>query len=225
MKAIAARPSLSTEVASVIRREILAGRLKAGEHLVESSFAATLGVSRAPVREALKLLRAEGLVGEEPNRGARVISLTEVDVREIYDLRAGLEARAARLLARAHRAEDAAALRHLVEDIVQAAAEDDARATYAADLVFHTTLLELTGNRRLLESFSRSVPVLRALIPLDESSYPSLSDVAQEHWRLVQAIEAGDEEAAARYAEEHVDNGGSHVVNRWLAERAEVEPE
>jgi DNA-binding FadR family transcriptional regulator len=117
MKAIAARPSLSTEVASVIRREILAGSLIAGEH---------------------------------------------------------------------------------------------------------TNLLELTGNRRLLESFNRSVPVLRALIPLDESSYPSLSDVAQEHWRLVQAIQEGDEDAAARYAEEHVDDGSSHVVNRWLGERAEA---
>jgi len=222
MKAIAARPSLATEVAAAIRQEILAGRLKAGERLVESSLATTLGVSRAPVREAIKLLSGEGLVSEEPNRGACVISLTEADVREIYDLRAALEARAARLLARARRSEDAAALRRLVEDMEKAASADDAPATSAADLVFHTTLLERTGNGRLLESFNRSVPMLRALIPLDESCYPSLSEVAEEHWRLVRAIGEGDEEAAARCVEEHVENGGTHVISRWLALQAET---
>src|SRR5450756_2935468 len=86
MQAIAARPSLATDVAALIRQEILAGKMRAGERLVESRLAADLGISRAPVREALKLLRAEGLVGQEPNRGAFVISLTDADVRELYDL-------------------------------------------------------------------------------------------------------------------------------------------
>lgn len=221
MKAISARPSLASEAAAAIRHEILSGRLKAGEHLVEANLAAKLGVSRAPVREALKLLRAEGLVGEEPNRGACVISLTDADVHEIYDLRAGLEARAARLLARAHRPEDAEALNRLVKEIELAASVGDAPATYAADLVFHTALLERTGNVRLLESFNRSVPVLRALIPLDESSYPSLNDVAEEHWRIVQAIEEGVEDAAARYAEQHVDDASGHVIDRLISERVE----
>ncbi len=223
MKAIAARPSLATEVAAAIRQEILAGRLKAGERLVESGLATTLGVSRAPVREALKLLSGEGLVSEEPNRGACVISLTEADVREIYDLRAALEVRAARLLARARRPDDAAALRRRVEDMETAASADDAVATSAADLAFHTTLLERTRNGRLLESFNRSVPVLRALLPLDESCYPSLTEAAAEHWRLVTAIEAGDESAAARCAQEHVENGVTHVVDRWLALQVQTE--
>ncbi len=220
MDAVSAR-LLSTEVASTLRREILAGRFKAGERLIETDVASELGVSRGPVREALKVLRAEGLIGEKPNRGAFVISLTEIDVREIYDLRAGLEARAARLLARARRAEDAATLRPLVDDIVRAASSGDAGATFAADLAFHKTLLERTGNSRLLESFTRTVPLLRALIPLDEAAYASLTDVAQEHWRLVQAIEDGEEDAAARFAEQHVEEGGTHVIGRFLAERAD----
>jgi DNA-binding GntR family transcriptional regulator len=223
MKPIAARPSLATEVAAAIRQEILDGRLKAGERLVESRLATTLGVSRAPVREALKLLSGEGLVSEEPNRGACVISLTEDDVREIYDLRAALEVRAARLLARTHRTDDAIALRRRVEDMEKAASADDASATSAADLAFHTSVLERTRNGRLLESFNRAVPVLRALIPLDESCYPSLSEAAEEHWRLVLAIEAGDESAAARCAQEHVENGLTHVVGRWLALQAGAE--
>jgi GntR family transcriptional regulator, gluconate operon transcriptional repressor len=209
---------LSTEVAEVLRKEILSGRLDPGERLIESNLATTLGVSRGPVREALKLLRAEGLIGQEPNRGTFVISLTESDIREIYDLRAGLEARAARLLARAHRAKDVAALRNLLDEMVAAASIDDARGTYAADLALHSALLQLTGNTRLFESFNRTVPVLRALIPFDEFSYASLTDLAQEHRELIEAIEAGDEDAAARDAERHVEDGAAHVVSRWLTE-------
>jgi len=97
MQAIAAHPSLATEAAALIRQEILAGRMKSGERLVETRLAAEMGISRAPVREALKLLRADA------------------DVRELYDVRAALEARAARVLARAHRGEDVAALGGLVE--------------------------------------------------------------------------------------------------------------
>jgi GntR family transcriptional regulator, gluconate operon transcriptional repressor len=222
MQPIATRPSLATEAASLIRQEILTGRMRSGDRLVESRLAADLGISRAPVREALKLLHAEGLVGEEPNRGAFVASLTDADVREIYDVRAALEARAARLLARAGHAEDAAALRLLVESIERAASQGDVHALYDADLAFHTTLLELTGNGRLLEVFNRSVPALRALISLDEHAYRSLVEVAQEHWPLVQAIERGDEEVAARYAEQHVEDGGKHVVDRLRSERAEA---
>jgi GntR family transcriptional regulator, gluconate operon transcriptional repressor len=223
MKTISPR-LLSTEVASVLRQEILTGELKAGERLVESSIASTLGVSRGPVREAFKLLRAEGLIGEEPNRGAFVISLTEVDVREIYDLRAALEGRAARLLARRHDGSDAAILKALVDTIVKAALSGNAGTTYAADLVFHTRLMELTGNRRLLESFNRTVPVLRALIPLDEFSYQSLPDIAEEHLPLVRAIEAGAEDEAARLAEQHVESGGAHVC-RAISQRAESNAE
>lgn len=223
MQAIAARPSLATDVAALIRQEILAGKMRAGERLVESRLAADLGISRAPVREALKLLRAEGLVAEEPRRGAVVVSLTDADVREIYDVRAALEAHAARVLARARRSEDAAALRLLVERIEQAASEGDVHDLYDADLAFHTTVLELTGNSRLLEVFNRSVTALRALISLDEHAYRSLADVAHEHWPLLEVIECGDEEAAARYAEQHVEDGGKHVVDRLRAERAEAE--
>ena len=223
MQAIAAHPSLATEAAALIRQEILAGRMKSGDRLVETRLAAEMGISRAPVREALKLLRAEGLVGQEPNRGAFVISLTDADVRELYDVRAALEARAARVLARAHRGEDVAALGGLVEHLEQAASEGDVHALYAVDLAFHTALVELTGNGRLLELFNRSVPALRGIISLDERAYGSLADVARAHWALVKAIEEGNENVASRYAEQHVDDASTHVIDQLRVERTEAE--
>src|SRR5712692_2244847 len=94
-----ARRSLVEEAAELLRQEILSGRFRQGEHLVETKIAEQLRVSRGPVREAFKLLRAEGLVEEEPRRGTFVVSLSARDATEIYELRAAIEGRAAHLLA------------------------------------------------------------------------------------------------------------------------------
>ena len=99
------------EAADQIREEILAGRLGQGERLVEVRIADALNISRGPVREAFKLLRAEGLLNEEQNRGTYVVQLSSDDVREIYDLRAAIESRAAKLLARSGRPADLEAIR------------------------------------------------------------------------------------------------------------------
>ena len=102
MKPIQAARPLAEDAADRIRDEILSGRLTRGERLVEARIAGELHVSRGPVREAFKLLRAEGLLQEEPRRGTYVVSLSPKDVRELYDLRAAVEARAAKLVARSH---------------------------------------------------------------------------------------------------------------------------
>jgi len=90
--------SLAGDAADRIRESILSGGFRPGEHLVEARIAQQLNVSRGPVREAFKLLRAEGLVEEEPRRGTFVVRLEADDVREIYQLRAAIEGQAARLL-------------------------------------------------------------------------------------------------------------------------------
>ena len=90
--------TLSGRTTELLRERILAGHFGMGERLVEASIARQLRISRGPVREALRQLRAEGLVREEPRRGSFVVDLTVDDIREIYDLRAAIEARAARLV-------------------------------------------------------------------------------------------------------------------------------
>ena len=127
------------------------------------------------MREAFKLLRAEGLLNEEPRRGTFVVSLTADDVREIYGLRAALEGRAARLLARGEDPRRSRALRALADEIDAAVASGDAVAVSRADLAFHEGLCELCGNSRILEVFDRYVPTLRALLRLDEHVLRSLT--------------------------------------------------
>ena len=89
---------LAEDAATILREQILKGGFRRGTHLVEAKLAVRLGVSRGTIREAFKTLVAEGLIDEEPRRGAFVVTLGASDVREIYELRAAIEGCAARLL-------------------------------------------------------------------------------------------------------------------------------
>ena len=212
MRPIQAPRPLAEDAADRIRDEILSGRLSRGERLVEARIAAELHVSRGPVREAFKLLRAEGLLQEEPRRGTYVVSLSPKDVRELYDLRAAVEARAAKLVARSHTEADLTLLRSKLDALAAAAAAGDVRAVSRADLEFHETVAELSGNSRLLAVFQRSAPLLKTLIALDEHLYASLDDIADEHRPMLEAIERGDGNEASRRFEGHVERAGSLVA-------------
>jgi GntR family transcriptional regulator of gluconate operon len=212
LRPIQAPKSLAEDAADLIREQILAGGFSQGEHLVEARIAEQLNVSRGPVREAFKLLRAEGLLEEEPRRGTFVVSLSPADVREIYGLRAAIEGRAARLMAGAEDGEARRELRSLYETLAAAIREGDAASVFRRDLEFHDGLCRLSGNARLHEVFGRYVPMLRALLRLDERVYTSFDEVALEHLPLVEAIEAGDAERAAAIAEEHCDHAGELIA-------------
>jgi len=212
MAPLAAPRSLAEDAADRIRAQILSGGFAQGEHLVEAKIAEQLAISRGPVREAFKLLRAEGLLNEEPRRGTFVVSLTADDVREIYGLRAALEGRAARILARARDPKALGRLRELVDQIDVAVSAGDSAAVSKADLAFHQGLCELCGNARILEVFDRYVPTLRALLRLDELVLRSLEEVSLQHRPFVEAIEAGDEDTAARLLAEHSELAGELIA-------------
>ena len=218
MRPLKTRVLLAEHVADRIREDILAGRFSPGERLIEAHLAEQLGVSRGPLREAFKLLRAEGLVREEPHRGTFVTSMTGDDVREIYDLRAAIESRAASLLADEHRPADLRVLRRLLKDIEVAAGQDDTRAMAAADLAFHDAVCKLSGNGRLHEVFVRHVPVVQSLMKLDEHLYGTLDVAAQEHAPMVAAIADSDGDLAAQRFEAHIDRARD-LVATYLDER------
>jgi len=159
MRPIEAPPSLAQSVADQIREEILSGRLPSGQRLVEAKIAGTLDVSRGPVREAFKLLCAEGLLEEEPRRGMYVVSLTPDDIREIYDLRSAIEGRAAQLLAASHRDADLKEMRKRLEQLDAAADKGDIRAFSRADLEFYPNWFAPTWRGRLRERTFVAAPI------------------------------------------------------------------
>jgi DNA-binding GntR family transcriptional regulator len=213
LQPLAAPRSLAEDAADRIREQILAGGFPQGEHLVEARIAEQLNVSRGPVREAFKLLRAEGLLMEEPRRGTFVVSLSARDVREIYGLRAAIEGRAARLLATERDPEAIDELRTLLGAIERAAKAGDVADVYRADLAFHDAVCRLSDNGRLHEVFERYVPMLRALPHVDERMHESLDVVAAQHRPLFEAIEAGDVVRAVEGFEAHCDDSGELIAS------------
>ena len=203
---------LADDAAAALREQILSGGIKLGTHLVEARIAALLNVSRGTVREAFKALAAEGLIQEEPRRGAFVVTLSRADVRDIYGVRSAIEGRAAWLVAQRHDESELAELRDAVNAIAAAAASGDLAATRRADLAFHDRLCALSGNPRLHDVFLRHVPVLHALLVYDALGYASPGDVAEQHRPILEAIVAGDPDRASRLAIEHCDEACQKVA-------------
>ncbi len=208
--------TLAGRTTELLRERILAGDYGLGERLVESRMAQQLRISRGPVREALKQLRAEGLVREEPRRGFFVVDLTVEDVREIYELRAAIEGRAARRIILDR---DLAALEELgvvLRRLRRAADENDRASFTRLDLSFHEKLCLLSGNSRLHRVFVGYAAVLGLLFRLEVdriyTSQASLEELWNEHRVLFEAIGSTDPRLAEEACDEHLDRARERLI-------------
>ena len=215
-------PTLAERSAELIRERILAGDFASGDRLVEAKLAEQLGISRGPLREALKQLAAEGLVREEPRRGTFVATPTAEDVRDIYDLRAAIEGRAARLVIANGEPAAFGALRRAADGIRAAAEAGDLQRLFRTDYEFHETLCRVSGNRRLHEVFVRNASALRVLLRLEEERfYGSFVEVSGQHRELLAAVEAGDTTKAEALFTEHLESARDRLMRHLAAQREE----
>jgi len=204
MRPLGERRSVAEEAAARMREAILSGVYEQGERLSDSRIAEELGTSRGPIREALKLLQAEGLVVQKPNRGAFVISPSAEDMRDTCELRVALESHAARLLAARRSPEDVAVLRAVADAFDAAVASGDRLAVSQADKDFHERLCLLSGSRRLYDVFVRDVQNVLGFFGLDAEAYQPLSEMGREFRPLLAAIERGDQDLAASLVADHI---------------------
>jgi DNA-binding GntR family transcriptional regulator len=202
--AFAHRP-LYEEVAEHVRQRIFARQLEPGSWIDEQQLCAELGISRTPLREALKVLAVEGLVTMRPRRGAYVTEMSERDVREAYQLLALLESDAAAGVAERASDDELRELQSLHETLE--ASLDQREAFFAANERFHLRLLEIEGNRWRLQM----VTDLRRLMKLNRhhSLFRSgrLGESLDEHRALMQALLQRRAADAALVARQHFDNG------------------
>jgi len=187
------RTSLADSTAELIRERIFAGAFAPGSRLVEADLARQLQTSRAPVREALAMLRAEGLAREEPGRGTYVASLGRRDIEEIYEVRAGLESVAARLIIERNDRSALMRLDRALDEMRGVAATGDRRAFVDADIALHGELCAQSRNGRLLRAWESQIGLLRTLIRLEiENLVQNLDPLIEEHGRLVAEIRSLD---------------------------------
>lgn len=202
------RPAaLSETVAERLRHAIFAHQYKPGERLVEDRLSADLGVSRVPVREALRLLAAEGLVLLEARRGASVANTSDTVAREMVEVRAMLEGHNARLAARHREPAVIEQLREVLAKGNAAATRGSAQELAQLNSEYHD-LLARCGQNSVLADILRGLRERTRLV-FAQNSVRRAHDDWEEHSRILAAIVEGDEELAALLANRHVHRAGS----------------
>lgn len=198
------RRSRAQELVDVLRTAIIRGELVPGSIHSVASLSSALGVSRTPVREALIELASRGMVRFERNRGVRILQNSIHDIEEVFDLRLLLEVPAVRRAVERVDRRELRALEAEYQGMVRAAAANDEQALWLHDRGFHHRLLSLSGNRRLADYVDslRDMVLLRGATTAGRSR--SLEAIALEHLAILEAVRAGDAEAAAAAMEHHL---------------------
>ncbi|MFV0253641.1 MAG: GntR family transcriptional regulator [Beutenbergiaceae bacterium] len=207
------RPGLLVETAiEHLRQEILSGGRQPGQRVQESVLARDLGMSRAPVREALRVLAQSGLLVKNPNQSYTVRAFTDEDLYELATLRINLESFAARL------AFDTPETRERLEEPLRALrrAEDDrdAGAAFHADQQFHRALVQSAHHSRLLRSYDGLTDEIELALRSNDRARPSLAGITERHLALARGFEGGSVETLVQDLTEHIRAGSglSHLA-------------
>lgn len=193
-------------VFQTLRQAILRGELKPGERLMEIHLAQKLGVSRTPVREAIRKLELEGLVLMIPRKGAVVAEITVTDLEDVLEVRMALEELAVKLACRKITEEQLNAMRQREEIFRKSLYGDDVAACAQADMEFHDAIYAATGNSRLVQILNN----LREQMYRYRLEYIKDEEKRQillaEHRKIYRALCSRHVEEAKQAMREHIDN-------------------
>jgi DNA-binding GntR family transcriptional regulator len=184
--------------------------------------AGELGVSRAPVREALNQLEREGLVTLRPRRGFVVASLETDEIEEIFKIRTLLEEHAARVATQRRSLKDVARVRELLRSMEKVVANNSTNiAKWAAlNREFHATIYAASGVRRLSQITANLRDAVEHYVRLDAAVALNIGAAQREHHRIVEAFESGDAEAAAQLSREHCQHTSDRLIGSLRRHRA-----
>jgi len=193
-------------VFKTLRQAILTGELKPGERLMEIHLANRLGVSRTPIREAIRKLELEGLVIMIPRRGAEVAEISEKSLKDVLEVRRSLDVLCAELACERITDEGIVELEKACVEFEKATLTKDAKVIASADVALHDIIINATKNDRLvslINNLSEQMYRYRFEYIKDESQHCNL---VKEHEELLKAIKKRDKNAAAKSARTHIDN-------------------
>ena len=200
-------------VFKTLRQAILRGELKPGERLMEIQLANKLGVSRTPIREAIRKLELEGLVLMIPRKGAEVADITEKSLKDVLEVRRALEELSVKLTCDRITKEEIKELEQAAENFRKTMKSKDITEIAEADVRFHDVIYTATKNQKLIQllnNLHEQMYRYRIEYLKDEEVYPKL---LKEHKEIIERINRGEKEEAARIVCEHIDNQVNAVMD------------
>lgn len=205
-------------VFNTLREAILKGELKPGERLMELQLAAKLGVSRTPIREAIRMLEQEGLAVTVPRKGAEVARMTEKDMEDVLQVREALDELAVNIACEKITEEQLDNLRQAMKEFEASTKSGDVKRIATADVLFHDIIYQSTGNSKLvsmLNNLREQIYRYRVEYLKDADSYPNLM---KEHEEIEHALAKRDKKKAIKAMQVHVDNQ-AEAVKKMIREQ------
>lgn len=206
-------------VFNTLRQAILTGELKPGERLMEIHLANKLGVSRTPIREAIRKLELEGLVTMIPRRGAEVAQITEKSMNDVLEIRRAMDALCVELACDRISEEELEKLKNACDYFEKAVRSKDAKKIAQADVELHDIIVQATGNQRLIQlvnNLSEQMYRYRYEYIKDASQHERL---IEEHRIIYESIVKKDKETASQAARMHIDNQEKAIIRQIRLDR------
>jgi len=201
------RVVLSDRVKQYIVEAVLSGELKPGDRIVENAMARLLGVSQAPVREAIRDLVLLGFLETEPYKGTSVRSFTPEELWETYTVRAALESLATRLAATRLTEENVATLQRILDSMLDAARNQDRDRLVQLDNAFHEAILKFSRNQTLYQLWKSLQFGIWSIVTYRKSTLDPVH-LAARHGELLEALKSGDPDRATRVMQNHIEEMG-----------------
>ncbi len=203
-------------VFKTLREAIITGELKPGERLMEIKLANELGVSRTPVREAIRKLELEGLVIMTARKGAEVAPINEKDLMEVLEIRKTLEGLACELASDNATKANIKQFREINELIAQAIAQENIEEITKKDVEFHEAIYSITNNRRLVQMLHQlKEHIFRYRLEYIKDM-KNKEAIVEEHALIIGAIEKNDAKTAKKEIEKHIEMQERYILNTLI---------
>jgi DNA-binding GntR family transcriptional regulator len=212
LKALPDRKSLGEHVFDNLRKAIIRGELPSGKRIVESRIAASMNISRTPVREAIHKLEREGLLNKLPKGGFVVLGITRESIEETFGIRSVLESYAARLAAVQHQKGDLTALERKIDEFQDYLQQNRLKALPRINTEFHDCLYALSRSPRLIKMINElrdPIYRFRRIILLDKSLAKRSN---ADHQQMVRQIRKRDADSVEKLVKEHILRGQTAVM-------------
>lgn len=196
--------TLPNRVYTILEEAILQGKIKAGERLIEEDLANALGVSRAPIREALRMMQKEGLVVISPRKGAVVNSISHEDIAEIYEVSSALEGLAVEIFCNRYTDEELVFLQQLYAGMEEQVRKKNIVQYRKLNRQFHEALISGSKNKKIKELCGTLQKQISWFQNMNLSMQSRMGISLQEHKHIIDAFLAKDPEAAGKAASEHI---------------------